>query len=304
MRRIRSLSGCTFKDGSTDVGNYTSLGAWTLGPTSGSAITHTMQSGAATTFDVSSAGTNAAATINLKAKGTGACLIALMKDGASRWEMYRGSSDDLIFYSYSGSGRTAGFCSYTGAWTFGPTSGLTASHTFYASPTSATNGFTPVVSIYNKDTSTSSDNNYCLWLVKGSTTATSSQKFMRFSVNDGATNSGTIASNGADAAAFSSTSDQRLKTNIVDLPNQLANVLALRPVKFDRTDMDATDQTGFIAQEMQAVYPDSVSADMDGYLSIVGWDRTTARLVKAIQDQQEIISSLTARIEALEAANG
>lgn len=114
------------------------------------------------------------------------------------------------------------------------------------------------------------------------------------------TASGAIAVNGTSQAAFVAYSDERLKENIEDLPSQLENIKSLRPCEFDYKD-GSGHQIGFIAQEMQEVYSDCVGEDDDGFLTIGGWNKTEARLVKAIQEQQTIIEALTQRIEQLEA---
>jgi trimeric autotransporter adhesin len=131
---------------------------------------------------------------------------------------------------------------------------------------------------------------------------TTSQIFARFLVNQGATASGQINANGASAAAFGSYSDRRLKENIVDLPSQLANIMALRPVEYDYIESEGGGhQIGFVAQEVQAVYPDLVGEREDGMLTLSDMNKNDARLIKAIQEQQALITALTARIEALEA---
>ena len=134
--------------------------------------------------------------------------------------------------------------------------------------------------------------------------STTSQVFCRFAINNNGSTSGQINANGANAAAFGSWSDSRLKENIVDLPPQLANVMALRPVEFDYIESEGGGhQIGFIAQEMQEIYPDAVGVRQpDEMLTVTGWSKTDARLVKAIQEQQQIIQSLTERITALEGA--
>ena len=71
--------------------------------------------------------------------------------------------------------------------------------------------------------------------------------------------------------------------NITEIPEQLNNILTLNPCEFDFKD-GSGHQIGFIAQEMQQVYPDVVSEDSEGYLTITGWSKTEARLVKAIQE--------------------
>jgi hypothetical protein len=134
---------------------------------------------------------------------------------------------------------------------------------------------------------------------KKTNTSTTSQIFVRFLINDGATASGYITANGANAATFTSSSDARLKENIVDLPPQLSNILALKPVEFDYKD-GSGHQIGFIAQDLQEVYPDCVSEGTDGMLQIGGWSKTEARLVKALQEAMARIESLEAKVTALE----
>lgn len=136
--------------------------------------------------------------------------------------------------------------------------------------------------------------------IKYDNDTTTANKFVEFVINQGNNGSGQINANGASQAAFGTFSDVRLKENIQDLPPQLSNICALRPVEFDYKD-GSGHQIGFIAQEIQQVYPDVVGVDRDEMLTVTGWDKTTSRLVKAIQEQQAIIESLTARIAALEA---
>ena len=121
---------------------------------------------------------------------------------------------------------------------------------------------------------------------------TTSQVFVRFTINDNSGGSGQINANGASQAAFGSFSDSRLKDNIVSLPSQLANILSLRPVEFDYKD-GSGHQIGFVAQEMQEVYSDAVG-EQNGFLTVTGWSKTEARLVSAIKE-------LAAKVQALEA---
>ena len=123
-----------------------------------------------------------------------------------------------------------------------------------------------------------------------------SQIFVKFGINNAGTGSGQINANGGGAVAFGSFSDRRLKENIEPLASQLSSICALNPVEFDYK--TGGHQIGFIAQEMQEIYPDTVGEDGDGMLSITGWSKTEARLVKAIQEQQAIIESLKARLDA------
>jgi hypothetical protein len=130
--------------------------------------------------------------------------------------------------------------------------------------------------------------------------STTSQRFVQFTINSGNNGSGQINANGAAQAAFGSFSDRRLKENIVDLPTQINNIMALRPVEFDYIESEGGGhQTGFIAQEMQEVYPDAVGERApDGMLTVTGWSKTEARLVKAIQELKAEVDSLRAQVEA------
>jgi hypothetical protein len=129
--------------------------------------------------------------------------------------------------------------------------------------------------------------------------STTSQVFIKFGIDNYNSGSGQINANGAGAAAFGAFSDERLKENIVNLPSQLANICSLRPVEFDYKD-GSGHQIGFIAQEMQTVYPDSVGERDDGMLTVTGWSKTESRLVKALQEAVAKIDALETRIATLE----
>ena len=121
---------------------------------------------------------------------------------------------------------------------------------------------------------------------------------MQFLINNYGTGSGQINANGANTAAFGTYSDRRLKKNIVDLPPQLSNILALRPREFDYIESEGGGhQIGFVAQEIQEIYPDAVGerAD-DGMLTVTAWSKTEARLVKAIQELAAKVAELEAKI--------
>jgi len=148
------------------------------------------------------------------------------------------------------------------------------------------------------------DSSPCIELFKGSTTNTTAQVFARFQVAQATTPvaSGSITSNGAASATFTAWSDIRLKENIVDLPSQLANIMALRPVEFDYIGYENGEghQLGFIAQEVQEIYPDLVGEGADGMLMLSDMNKNDARLIKCIQELKAIIDTQATRIAALE----
>jgi hypothetical protein len=145
-------------------------------------------------------------------------------------------------------------------------------------------------------------------IVKFANDSTTAQVLFRFLINQGAAGQGQINGNGANAAAFGSYSDARLKENIVDLPSQLSNIMALRPVEFDYIESEGGGhQIGFVAQEVKEIYPDLVGEDADGMYTLSDMNKNDARLIKAIQElktlvdtQASTITALTARITALE----
>jgi len=126
------------------------------------------------------------------------------------------------------------------------------------------------------------------------------QNFIYFAINNWSTGSGKINANGAGQAAFGTLSDARTKENIVDLPSQLNNVLNLRPVEFDYKN-GSGHQIGFIAQEVQEIYPDLVG-ESEGYLTLSDLNKNDARLIKAIQELNAKVEALQARVEELEGA--
>jgi len=135
---------------------------------------------------------------------------------------------------------------------------------------------------------------------KADNNSTTGQVFIRFEIANTNQGSGQINANGANQAAFGSTSDERLKENIESLPSQYAALMALRPVEFDYID-GSGHQIGFIAQEVQEIYPDLVTENKDGYLMLSGLGKNEARLVKGFQELAQQVSVLTAKVEALEA---
>jgi hypothetical protein len=154
---------------------------------------------------------------------------------------------------------------------------------------------TPLVTFFS---STAGDvGQAALSIGKQDNNTTTSQVIIRATILSTGAGQGQINANGANALAFGTFSDRRLKENITDLEPQLANIMALRPVEFDYIASEGGGhQTGFIAQEMQAVYPDAVGEREDGMLTVSGWSKTEARLVKAIQE-------LKAEFDAYKAAH-
>ena len=123
---------------------------------------------------------------------------------------------------------------------------------------------------------------------------------------------GAIQTSGS-TTTYATSSDYRLKENVQPMQNALDTVAQLNPVTYTWK-IDGSDGQGFIAHELQAVVPDCVAGEKDavdaeGNPQYQGVDTSflVATLVKAIQEQQAIITqqatditSLTDRITALE----
>jgi hypothetical protein len=108
------------------------------------------------------------------------------------------------------------------------------------------------------------------------------------------------------ATSYSTSSDYRLKEDIAPMTGALAKVALLKPVTY-KWKSDGSDAEGFIAHELAEVCPDAVTGAKDavaadGNPKYQGIDTSflVATLTAAIQEQQALITSLTARIAALE----
>ena len=109
--------------------------------------------------------------------------------------------------------------------------------------------------------------------------------------------------------SFVSTSDKRVKQNISPFSGALSKVMLLSPktyfyntVEFPRFEAEKDKpQIGFIAQEVEAIFPEMVTTDGDEVgLKGVRYGQLTAVLVQAIKEQQEMIKELQERINQLE----
>lgn len=87
-------------------------------------------------------------------------------------------------------------------------------------------------------------------------------------------------------------SDARLKKNIVPITNSLDKISALTGVMFER--LEGQKGTGLIAQNVQAIIPEAVTEDIDGYLS-VSYGNLVGLLVEAIKELKQEIETLKSK---------
>ncbi len=118
---------------------------------------------------------------------------------------------------------------------------------------------------------------------------------------------GSVSTSGS-TTTYATSSDYRLKEDVVPMSGALARVAALKPVTY-KWKVDGSDGEGFIAHELQAVCPNAVvgekdAVDAEGSPKYQGIDTSflVATLTAAIQELKGIVDSQAARIAALEGA--
>jgi len=102
--------------------------------------------------------------------------------------------------------------------------------------------------------------------------------------------------------AYNTSSDERLKENIVDAGSQLDTLLAVKVREYDWK-KNGFHSTGFIAQELHEHIPEAVTVGLEDPTQhpwSVDYGRLTPFIIKAMQEQQTLIETLTARAAALE----
>ncbi len=114
---------------------------------------------------------------------------------------------------------------------------------------------------------------------------------------------------------ISTLSDARLKDQVVDYTRALDQINALRPVRFHYRDAGKAAfqaegmHLGFIAQEVEQVFPEWVSQGEDGYLmlSLRGFEAVAVRGIQELSAENSLLSEknsvLQSRLEQLQTQN-
>jgi len=106
--------------------------------------------------------------------------------------------------------------------------------------------------------------------------------------------------------SYGAISDVKLKENIVDASPKLANLMQVKVRNYNMIG-DTTKQLGVVAQELETIFPAmvDVSPDRDTEGNDLGTTTKSVKysvfvpmLIKAMQEQQAIIESLKARLDA------
>jgi hypothetical protein len=104
------------------------------------------------------------------------------------------------------------------------------------------------------------------------------------------------------ARGFYNSSDARLKRDIKDVSSGLDQLLRLRPVtyKWKKDSSEGATQLGLIAQEVQKIFPVVVRKDATSGMLSINYTELLPVVIKAVQEQQQVIRQQEARISTLE----
>lgn len=116
------------------------------------------------------------------------------------------------------------------------------------------------------------------------------QWMLRFNVAGGAI---------CTSSVISLCSDQRLKTNFSPLQNSLGKLSQLRGYHYDWIKKASAGlQTGFIAQDVQKIFPELVETDNEGFLS-VNYIGLIPHLLEAIKDLKNQVEAYRTKDKTL-----
>jgi hypothetical protein len=108
-----------------------------------------------------------------------------------------------------------------------------------------------------------------------------------------------VNGNGYISGTWTESSDIRLKDNVESLQDVLTKIMSLNGYSFKYiNDNTGKVQIGFIAQELEKVFPEFITTDANGYKGIA-YANVTAVLLEGLKERQIIIESQRKEIEQL-----
>ncbi len=150
-----------------------------------------------------------------------------------------------------------------------------------------------VMRINNTSTGTNADG--LLIRLANSLNPGSNNYFVAFNSGVG-TNRGSIRGNGAGGVNYATTSDRRLKTNIISIKKPFDIIDKIQPRLYEYKAHLGTKEYGFIAQELQLVYPQAVSGDPNDNVAtnpmMVDYSRLTPILTAGIKELKTEVEAL------------
>ncbi|MCB0575987.1 MAG: tail fiber domain-containing protein, partial [Saprospiraceae bacterium] len=105
---------------------------------------------------------------------------------------------------------------------------------------------------------------------------------------------GSIRQNNSNSVSYNTSSDIRLKQNIVQTGFSIDDLMRIEVRDYEFCAAPGHTETGFIAQQLYEVYPGAVSKGGDDVTTdpwMVDYGKLTPLLVKAVQDQQTTIEA-------------
>ena len=101
---------------------------------------------------------------------------------------------------------------------------------------------------------------------------------------------GCIQTDDSNVVGGTCLSDRRLKKDILPLSNQLGLLMQINPVTYSwKNDQSSGVEIGLIAQELEKILPEMIKTEDDGTKKIKYGIDLQIRMIKALQEQQELI---------------
>jgi hypothetical protein len=242
----------------------------------------------------------------------------------SLWNNTTGLRNTALGNNCLRSNSTASDNTAVGWYALRPTSGSGNTAVGSAAGTNITTGTNSTV-VGNTAGSNLATGNYGMYIGYGSTASSSSVGYEMVLCTTAGSVTGKGSSTafisvgggsiyqGNNSSSWATTSDRRLKKNIVDNNEGLDKIAQIKVRNFEyRTEKEITElpthaaiqktgvQLGVIAQELQEVCPDCIKEESTGVLRVDS-DNVFWHMVNAIKDLKALNDTLTARITALEA---
>ena len=146
---------------------------------------------------------------------------------------------------------------------------------------------------------------YNLFTIKDTGTSYSTGARLVMFLNSSDSIAGVISHSGVTSVTYGTSSDERLKENIVDAPNALDKVMDLKVRSYDWKEDSSHVEYGLVAQEVNQVYGEPIGVGGDDVKSDpwnIEYGRLTPILLKAIQELNAKVEAQAVRIAELEGA--
>jgi hypothetical protein len=156
-----------------------------------------------------------------------------------------------------------------------------------------------IVEFYNSSTNAGAD---VIRTKINRTTPSSGQYYVRCVDGTNSTDGG-VRADGSGGIYFAVTSDRRLKMNIRNFSGALEKLYKIQPRQYEMIEAPGIIQYGFIAQELNKIYPIAVIGDENSELEVdpmmVDYSKLTPLLAGATKELHEIVKKQQVEIDHL-----